>query len=211
MHNPWNSLTNRAPYVLGEDEPYIRAHNGQFDLSEAHRIVLDEPPEPFLGPMDAPVVILQLNPGIAHGFKPNERDAVRAGLSSPSAIKSHPLIEHRNAWWNRLVKAHAKDIPLGRIATRIQSVEYFPYRSTSFGFGHLRLPSQGFGFDLARSAVRRQAEIVITRGAKFWYGAIPELFEHPHVYVVRNLRSASLSEANLGTKVFRRIRDALLA
>lgn len=209
MRNPWGSLTKRAPYVLQEDAPIVRVHNRQRDLNEAHEILLDEPPEPFLGPMDAPVVVLQLNPGVAHGFETSERDALCAGLSNPAAIRSHPLIEYRNAWWSKLVKAHATEAPLGRIATRVQSIEYFPYRSASFGFGHLRAPSQEFGFHLARRALKRRAEIVITRGARYWYGAVPELFEHPHVHVVRNLRSASLSAVNLGGKAFRRIRAAL--
>ena len=210
MRNPWDSLPRRAPYLLRLDAPYIRVHNQQKDLNEGHRIVLDEPPEPFLGPIDAPIVVLQLNPGVALGLKPRERHAVLTGLSDPQSITSHALIEYRNTWWGRLIKSHTRDTPLGRIATRIQSIEYFPYRSTSFGFGHLRVPSQEFGFQLARKALQRRAEIVITRGARFWYGAVPELFENRQVHVVKNLRSASLSEANRGRKSFRRIRSALL-
>jgi hypothetical protein len=66
MRNPWTGLGSSAPYVMAEDKPYIEAWNKLPGVADSpFRLQLDLPPEPFVGPYDAPLVVLSANPGWA--------------------------------------------------------------------------------------------------------------------------------------------------
>lgn len=45
--------------------------------------------------------------------------------------------------------------------------------------------------------MKRNAEIVIARGWRYWSGAVPELAHYPFLSWLQNPRKASLSERNL--------------
>lgn len=83
MDNPWASIPDYAPFVLDADAALIASFNAS--ASEDHRIRLDVPPEPFLGNLEANVVLLNLNPGYDG--------------SEPQLFASHPdvLGAHLNA------------------------------------------------------------------------------------------------------------------
>src|SRR5918995_716656 len=61
MANPWRSVGMEAPYVYEPDKPAVAAFNAR--ASDEHRIQTDVLPQPFLGSKDAPIVLLNLNPG----------------------------------------------------------------------------------------------------------------------------------------------------
>lgn len=61
--NPWRRLPARAPYVLAKDRAAVLDFNRR--ANPATRIHTGLLPEPFLGPLDARVVLLNLNPGYA--------------------------------------------------------------------------------------------------------------------------------------------------
>lgn len=68
MRNPWAGLGSSPPYVTAEDEPYIEAWNRLPAVAGSpFRLHLDLPPEPFVGPHDAPLVVLSANPSWAAG------------------------------------------------------------------------------------------------------------------------------------------------
>ena len=61
MQNPWVTLPATPPYVFPDDAEAIGRFNKTAD--DSYRYHLDILPEPFLGRPDAPVVLLNLNPG----------------------------------------------------------------------------------------------------------------------------------------------------
>jgi hypothetical protein len=64
MRNPWADLACLPPYVTADDEPYVTAWNNLPAVAGSlFSLDLDLPPEPFLGPHDAPLVVLSANPG----------------------------------------------------------------------------------------------------------------------------------------------------
>src|SRR6185312_641611 len=80
VRNPWTSLPTCAEYVLPEDKPYIDAFNHS-QVNRADRWVnLAHPPEPRLGPVDAPVLLLQLNPSYSSKEFGGPRDASRLAV-----------------------------------------------------------------------------------------------------------------------------------
>ncbi len=64
MPNPWVGLPESPDYVLPIDRTVIEQHNAAVK-DPNHAFVLDLLPEPFLGPPDSAVVMLNLNPGFS--------------------------------------------------------------------------------------------------------------------------------------------------
>lgn len=63
--NPWPSLDWAAPEkVLAGDEPYVHAHNRLLARKPEHVLDLSLPPEPWVGDINAQLVILLANPGL---------------------------------------------------------------------------------------------------------------------------------------------------
>jgi len=100
MQNPWEHLRQTPHFVLDMDKPFTAWHDqnkGQFD--PAKRIHLELLPEPFLGRHEAPVTLLNLNPG----FSPDDQ-ALLPGLSR--RLGEAGIQEKRVAidemWFNRL-------------------------------------------------------------------------------------------------------------
>ena len=204
--NPWVALPDQAPYVLPSDSLAVEVFNRGAD--SAHRLHVETPPEPFFGPVDAPIVVLLLNPGVASNGKYDD-ERLLATVRDPEEQRRHFYIGAENFWWDKLVRSLARDRPSADVAGAILSVEFFPYRSISFGCGHVRVPSQTFAFALVERAISRNAVIVIVRGERHWLGAVPLLANHGKVVRIRNPQSASLSSANLKDGGYQTLVDAL--
>jgi len=193
--NPWLDLPSRAPFVLPADRLAVEVFNEKLRSDHPHRIDLCAVPEPFLGPRSAQIVVLLLNPGI--GDDTEFRASLRQCYATREGSPAHPYVGSSVRWWRTLVAPLTQLVPLDVVAQRLLSIEFFPYRSKSFGCGHVRLPSQQYSFDLVRDAIDRQATIVIARGEQLWRGAVPELAAYPKLFRLSNPRTASLSEANV--------------
>lgn len=65
--NPWPALPTQPPFVLPEDRPALEAFNrAPRQLIKADfRVDTRMLPEPFVGHLNAPIIILLLNPGVA--------------------------------------------------------------------------------------------------------------------------------------------------
>lgn len=61
LSNPWHALPQHPEYLLEVDAPFVLSHNAL--RNETHRFQLHVLPEPFMGLLHAPVVLLNLNPG----------------------------------------------------------------------------------------------------------------------------------------------------
>lgn len=100
-----------------------------------------------------------------------------------------------NRWWSRILR-ELNDVFEAKLLSRMFfCVEYFPYRSRRFLNPGL-LPSQAYGFELVRAAMRRKAVVVLMRSRRMWIEAIPELADYPKLIVLRNPRNPVLSRGN---------------
>lgn len=91
--NPWVCLPSVAPFVLPEDAPYISAFNESRTVFADDWIHTGRMPEPRLGPLGAPVMLLQLNASYHGPTKkiPLTLEEIRAGLSDLAA--GRPRVE----------------------------------------------------------------------------------------------------------------------
>lgn len=192
--------------MLSIDVPYVATFNKNAPASL--RIDTGLMPGPFIGNPKAPVIVLALNPG----WSPQDRAANR---NKVFRMHVRAMLVHRflgrpfyaldgdpqrpgAKWWRRNLKQVLSAVSEEHVAKNLCCLEYFPYHSKSFGHAAVRLPSQEYTFALLRNAIKRDAVVVMTRGARLWYGAVPELAGYRHLVRTVNARSASLSPRNCG-------------
>lgn len=204
IKNPWVNLPiNTNCHVLNEDLPYIQSYNALRPKPE-HRIKTDRMPEPRLGPIDAPIIILQSNPSYDESA-PTSDQVKSAHNSLIDEYSPHLCVSKNDKWWNSRYRSMIQQFDPNKIANSICSIEYFPYKSKKFAHSHIRLPSQAYTFELVRYALKRSAMIIITRGYKTWVGAIPELLENKNVIETNNQQCAYITERNLPPNQFKRM------
>jgi hypothetical protein len=206
LTNPWLLLPTEPPLVLQTDALAVNTFNRtakpekQYDLSLL--------PEPFFGHLDAPIVLLALNPGlhpsdaVVHAqkeFVTQARRSLSHNLAPYPFLHLQPESSTPGAfWWRRIAGPLIQATSFEVVAKGILCVQYFPYHSRSFSPSSPNVPSQQYSWNLVRSAIERNAEIVVMRSWRLWASAVPELATHTKVHHVRNPRNPSLSAGNLG-------------
>ena len=214
--NPWISLSTAGPeFVLPDDLPYLIAFHAQLKPQrwdqkiQTHRI-----PEARQGPINAPVVVLQLNPSYDKVTinQPLPQDQVASSIKNiQNEYAYREGLANKNCWWSKNFKELIAEFGEAKLSQCACSIEYFPYPSKTFGHSHLRLPSQSYTFELVRSALERDALIVVTRGMQLWLGAVPALRTklNSTVFETKNRRRPYISERNLPSGAFKKILGAL--
>jgi hypothetical protein len=206
MVNPWLDLPFIPPYVLKDEDLSIK----QFNMSSKpiHQIRLELMPEPYLGRPDAPIVLLNLNPGFMEEeiyfhtqdeyFKTECR---RTLLHEPQEYPFYlldPAISESEGhkWWMKKLR---QPIELGGVLKVAQSffcVEYFPYHSAKYKQLKKSLNSQQYSWTLVREAIKRDAYIILMRSRRLWLKAIPELVDYPRFSQLKNPQNVSISPRN---------------
>lgn len=204
--NPWAEISGRSPYVLDDDKPYVDAFN-EVCTDEKKRINLKHPPEPRLGPTDAPVLLLQSNPsyGIDESDGPRDQDEMLESLRTlADEHRPHKGALAANGWWASRLRELRSEVGEGPLSRSLLSVEFFPYRSKNFGHGEIRLPSQWYTFSLVREAVKRDAIIIVARNFTLWVAAVPELYSRLDgtVFRTNSAQSTYYSRNNLGDAAY---------
>jgi hypothetical protein len=173
-----------------------------------------------VGSTVAPVVILLANPGVGVGdrreqTKPAALEQIYAGFREGRNAAFWPLLElfeNTNAgrWWTSKTRDLAHEVGGPReLAKRLLAIEVHGYHSEKWAPPISNFPSQGYGFELVRRAMERDAFIIVGRAQSYWYSAVPELRRYPrHIPRLVSSQSAYLSHANLGPN-YRRVVKAL--
>lgn len=193
MKNPWLDLNVRsyAPrYVNAADEAVLDAYDikqrgPEFDLA-THLM-----PEPWVGRLDAPVVLLLANPGVAEReadpeWSPSaaERHRAQATLRLKKLDLPYYWLDEELAntdgfeWAEHLLKRVVGDVGREQVARNLVSLSAHPYHSLEFDDRLRSLPSQRFTIAALRRAIANDALVVALRARKYWFSAVPELEAH---------------------------------
>jgi hypothetical protein len=216
MSNPWLALPTIAPFVLAADAPAIRDFNAP--ANENTQIRLERWPEPFVGDPEAPVVLLNLNPGFHtseleaqqdHSYMTAWRKNLRRDVPSDGfyliaqALRGQPGHE----WWIRHLRPIIGATSRERVMRAICCIEYFPYHSERWAFSG-RVPSQDYSFALVEAAVRRGAMVVLMRSSRLWDEAVPSLRAYQDRCVLNSPQNPAISPGNCSAfeKIVNRIR-----
>ena len=194
MRNPWLDLDLRSSsdsrYVHPADEAVVQAYSAKRRGPE-YGLATHLLPEPWVGRLNAPVVMLLDNPGLSdHESDPHwtPSDALRhrAQASLRQKRLDHPYYwlddevsdtEGYGVAVDRLKRVIA-DVGPEAVGTNLVTLSAHPYHSCSFDDRLRTLPSQRFSVAALRRAIANDALVVILRARKYWYTAVPELEQH---------------------------------
>jgi hypothetical protein len=200
--NPWLTLQD-DPFVFEKDRPLVEAHNARYENTD-YEIRLEVVPEPFIGSPNAPLWLLNLNPGFSEGD-------LRHGPELIATQKKSAILEvddfwyldeaYASApghdWWSKKLGALTREYGIQRVRKNLFCVELFPYHSKKWrGNSNKLWPSQLFTLDVVKTAAKNKKKFVVMRQAKNWMKLVPELENARHTNL-KNFRNCSVSRENL--------------
>lgn len=208
MNNPWLDLPKEAPFIASCDDEVLNSPK-----YNSKGLSFDAFPEPYGGDLNtAKVVCLLLNPGLDESdattnFK-NEYwvNEIRANLEHKTEfpfLYLSPKVQETEGykWWtarlNPLVKA---GVTREELAQGVMMVQFLPYHSLIYTHNTQYIPTQHYQFYLVREAIRLGKTIIIMRGRRHWFKAVPELANYEALFELNNPRSIYISRANLDNK-----------
>jgi hypothetical protein len=204
VQNPWIVLPEAPPYVLSQDASAVAQFNERANARS--RVEVDLLPEPFVGRLDAPIVMLLLNPGVEGSEFTVHRDPrfiepVRAchrqlPREYPHYYLAPDAIGPGVPWNRRVLKPLIEEFGLRAVSGNVTALEYFPYHSVGFQHHRLNVPSQAFVFDVLRRAIQREAVVFVTRGVRIWEAAVPELVTYGRKFQTRSVQNVVISPRN---------------
>ncbi len=217
IENPWVKMPRRAPFVLPEDEQFVAAFNAALgeNFRDLHTIVGDVPPGAFVGPFDAPVVLLLANPGLDPSDRieqctPQALDLIYENLSCEVGSPGWVFDDHFadtacGRWWRSRTRDLSKELGgYDVLAERLLVIEFHGYHSKSWIAPLVTFPSQHFGFRLVRQAMDRGALVMLGQAMRYWYAAVPGLHDYENkIERVASSRLVNLSARNLGPDFWR--------
>jgi len=214
--NPWPELSRNTPYVLDGDREKVDIFN--ISAAPMERIQTELFPEPFVGNINAPVVLLALNPGFSDDDKAYylKSEAVcRANLrheleDCPFYPLNKQFKKHSGPqWWRAKLRWFIDRAGEESVANNLYCVECFPYHSKRFGAEKLSVPSQQYSFYLVNQAIERGDLVVIMRGANAWLNAVPALKAYENRCKLQNVQRSWLSPGNFADGWFDKIIERL--
>lgn len=209
MDNPWQELPSMPDFVLPPDAALVDAFN--LRATERSKLRLELLPEPYLGNSNAPIVLLNLNPGFSeydHLFHNSElgKELITRNLGHDSLEYPFYLLDPRaesapgSGWWRQRLREFFEAAGRPEVARCVLCIEYFPYHSTRYDgrLDRIALPSQEYSRHLVRQAMERGAFFVHMRQKNScWYQWIPELEDYPRSAIVKNHQRPFISRGNL--------------
>lgn len=210
LKNPWERLkkSNDDIYVLNEDWDQLRTHNKH--CNERDAFILDLIPEPFTGDPDAPIVILNTNPG----FSPKDYETIKSLYFFQSAMGNlsfdldpewpffmlNPRIIETPTykWWNKTVSILSKNhIYMQTISQNIFCIRYVAYHSSRYNVSrNFTLPSTLYTKYLIEKAIQRNALILCQRSHQRFQKLVPSLIKYSNIYYSLNPQMPIISEYN---------------
>ena len=217
MLNPWLNFESASAVKSGEylhdlDKAQVVMYNLKA-RSDSRKLLTHMLPEPWAGAIDAPVVVLQGNPGANEDearldWRPTaaQRQAALATLAGekldyPLYWLDPKLSSTDGGRWSeqrlkKLIEAAGRD----SVSRSLLLLETYAYHSRQFASRITSLPTQQYTDYLLQQAIARDALVVIVRSKKYWMEKVPALAEHEMrglVLTTSSWQNASLSPGNL--------------
>lgn len=165
--------------------------------------------------------MLFANPGLSSqdrsAFRKEKvQSLVKENLTSSNGIPyfwmDEALSETSPGKWTRRTFGELERIVGGFdvLASKVQAIEFHGYHSERWFCPPITFPSQQYGFHLVRSAMDREATIVVVRPVAAWCMAVPGLRKYPNLVRISNPQQSRISSRNVKGG-FAKVRRALRA
>lgn len=202
--NPWEDLPSTGLIVAPVDAPLFARHP---EWTNAKALLLDRLPSPFSGALDAPVIMLGLNPSgkdddskLGSDYRTQRRLELRFAADRPY-ISLNPRFAHAPGYcWSyvllqELIAAVGDDDireGIERVARGLLWLQLFGYQCATWKSvpSALRraaergeVPSQAFAFQIVRDAIAPASgkTIIVGRSLNKWTSCVPELKSHDYI------------------------------
>jgi hypothetical protein len=219
LTNPWLQLPQSCPFALERDKAFLIQFNQKVAPNSRRFLHLDQIlPEPFVGRLDSPVVLLSNNPGYIDEksdwrTKPDLMAEMRENLEQTRAdypfLYLDPQFDRHSKWWRSKLRRLIEHSSQETVARSVVNITFFPYVSRNFAHRRLEIPSQQFTFKLVRDAIERGAVIVFMRRDDIWKEKVPALVGYKRAFQVSNTQNPAISPTNLSESQFGVIVDAI--
>ena len=224
MENPWKNLelNSEGPYISSGDEASIEKLQTRLGGKEEYKLHLELLPEPFIGDPNAPIYLLNLNPGYKEENK-SEMLIIQNDIIDNNKHKSmnYPFYylnpdEEKAAikgseWWLSKLSQLKKEVgDQQKLSKNIFCIEYFPYHSMKYKdckeIG--KLPSQKYVRYLIEKAINNEKNnenkiFIIMRSLKKWLGleelrsGLYKLQKSNRIFFCSNYQNPAISFNNL--------------
>lgn len=202
MENPWTNLPTKPPYVLAEDRDVVMAANSR--LTDAERTAfgyqLQLLPDPFIGDLKAPFVMVYLNPGYTppspaggtfnddwwHANSAELRQAYRMNFAQEPMRYPFFFLDPQfrtnpgGKYWTERLSEVLNYCGREQLAQNLLALEFFPYHSENYK-NLCSVPSQQFTIEQIQASMERGAEILIMRAKTTLRAAVPQLGEYDYL------------------------------
>ncbi|MHB1103221.1 MAG: hypothetical protein ACYC0C_10710 [Devosia sp.] len=199
--NPWLKIPAFKPYFLDQDREAI-SHLNLRHRGLPTEVRVEVLPGPFIGTVEAPIWLLNLNPGFELAdLTYNERVKAQQRESISLASDRFWMLSEENRatgafrWWDGKFRSTINRYGRDRISRRFFCAELFPYHSERFHLRH-HVPSQAFTFQLVREACLQGKSFIFMRARQAWLEAVPEL-RNARTTKLRNNRNPAISFGNI--------------
>ena len=206
MENPWKNLPSSPPYVLPDELRLVSNFNVRC-YKEEFKILTHLLPDPYLGNINAPVVLLSSNPSY-NGTQDELHkkiefiEACRNNLLHGKTEWSNYYFDPRfygtagHEWWSKKAREIIELVGEKIFSQNVLTVEYFPYHSSRFKPMKEILRSQEYSGYLVKKAIERNACIVVMYKEKEWLNLVPEL-KHFKYMTLSSSQNGYVSKGNL--------------
>jgi hypothetical protein len=207
LENPWKGFAWSPKMVHPSDIESVNLHNQK--VSSEYRFLLHLAPEPWIGNIDGNLFVLYANPGATEDnenkiFQPKHQlvmEKTIKNLSQQNKEFPHFHFDPELAgsegwnWFQQKFKWLTDAVGHRKLAKTLVTCELAPYHSRKWRVPRPMPPTQSFTYELIRTAMKRDATILLARTSKVWIQNIPELEKYPRVYRPSSI-NASVSPKN---------------
>ncbi|WP_155810564.1 hypothetical protein [Persephonella sp. KM09-Lau-8] len=214
--NPFTKLSKTSPFVVEIEKNKILEINSKLNYCYTLRIELY--PEPYLGNPNAPIVLLNLNPGFSceeldwmENFtyrKLNKKNLFHLNKDYPFYLLNPKLSLHPGyKWWSKKLKYLIDGFGRKKVSHKIFVIEYIPYHSQKYSnkLDKLNFVSHRYTKLLLKSAINRGALIIFMRSFKKWENRYPFLKDYPNKCYLKNVRNPTITEGNLNKSCYSKL------
>jgi len=219
--NPWVDLKMSDRMVHPLDEAAVNAHN--IKVKDDYKFLTNMVPEPFVGNVAAPVLLLMANPGATQAnalgkFGPERNVVVQASIDNlVQRNVSYPLFHldpklsgtEGADWYRSKLRWLIEECGELGVANNLFTAELVPYHSIKWREPKSKIPTQEFTVSVVNQAISRGALILVARSYRSWINQIPQLITYPKMIRANSPMNASISPGNYGLENFQAIVKAL--
>ena len=208
MNNPWLNFTASTDMVHPLDRESVDLYNSK--AKPEYKFLTHLAPEPWIGNLEAPLVVLLANPGATKddmaGTNQKSADLINQlsilNLTHQNTEYPHFFFDPKlqgtvgHKWYAKRFSQLIRETSPQIMAKNVLSCELVPYHSFSWKKPKQMPPTQEFTYEIVNSAIDRGAIILIGRGKSIWMENVPKLKNYSRYFQPSSSQCAYVSRNN---------------